>query len=133
MRGGVQRINLSPQCGFGAAVHEIGHALGLGHEQMRSDRDTHVTVRPANVEAGMMHNFDIKPFEYTDVGPYCYESIMHYRSNAFGLKQADGKRLLTIVPIQPDKQVGQRKGLADCDIETVQKNIRMNSPNGSGQ
>ena len=81
----------------------------------------------------MMHNFDIKPFECTDVGPYCYESIMHYRSNAFGLKQADGKRLLTIVPINPISRLDNGKGLPTATSRLCRKNIRMNSPNGSGQ
>ena len=36
---GKNQINLSNMCGIGASIHEIGHTLGLSHEQARNDRD----------------------------------------------------------------------------------------------
>lgn len=38
-------------------MHELGHVIGLGHEQARSDRDEYVTIDFDNIKDGMAHNF----------------------------------------------------------------------------
>lgn len=43
---------------MGTAVHEIGHALGLWHEQSRGDRDRFIAVRLDKVAPENQHNFD---------------------------------------------------------------------------
>ena len=58
MRGGRQEIGLADGCGFGATVHEFGHAWGLWHEQSREDRDTFVAINWANIAEGREHNFN---------------------------------------------------------------------------
>ena len=82
-RGGKQMVTLSNNCTFGAAVHEIGHALGFDHEQCRRDRDNHVIVMTERVEPDMVHNFArVRASRYLDHGRYDYDSIMHYRKDS---------------------------------------------------
>jgi len=58
-------------------AHELGHALGLWHEQARNDRDTYVTIEYANILSGYSSQFD-KASPQGTFGPYDYGSIMHY-------------------------------------------------------
>src|SRR5215216_5842648 len=44
MQGGIQFVNIGPQCSKGNVIHEIGHTLGLWHEQSREDRDDFITI-----------------------------------------------------------------------------------------
>jgi hypothetical protein len=58
-------------------AHELGHALGLWHEQARNDRDSYVTINYANIAGGFSSQFD-KASPQGTFGPYDYDSIMHY-------------------------------------------------------
>jgi hypothetical protein len=57
-RGGKQVVTLGSDCTAGNAIHEIGHTIGLWHEQSRSDRDKFIKIDAANIMAGLEHNFD---------------------------------------------------------------------------
>lgn len=77
--GGNQGIYLAPECSFGNAVHEVGHALGYFHEQTRIDRDTYVTINEGNIDPTRLFNFQkYTALEGFDSGAYDYGSIMHY-------------------------------------------------------
>jgi Astacin (Peptidase family M12A) len=85
--GGEQPINTGDGCTTGSIIHEIGHAVGLWHEQSRRDRDQHLIVRWSNMVAGTETNFR----SYTELGMDGFDtsggmdfwSIMMYPCTAF--------------------------------------------------
>jgi hypothetical protein len=113
MRGGRQVISLGTGCGVGAAIHEIGHAVGLWHEQSREDRDQNVRIRFENIIPGREHNFNQHIADGDDVGRYDFDSIMHYPRTAFS---RNGQP--TIEPLG-GQAIGQRTGLSRGDIAAI--------------
>lgn len=114
-RGGQQFVNLAPGCTTGNTIHEIGHVVGMWHEQSREDRDAFVTINWANIQAGFEHNFNQHVTDGDDVGPYDYGSIMHYPRTAFSV----GGGAETITPTDPSANIGQRTALSAGDIATA--------------
>ena len=115
----VGRADVQPQplfvqsCTVGSVIHELGHAVGLYHEHTRADRDTWITVDTAQIQPGREFNFEIQRTNAENIGPYDYESIMHYGERFF----AKGDRPTIIVP--PGQAIGQRVALSDGDIQAV--------------
>lgn len=113
MRGGEQHITLASGCGLGATIHEIGHALGLWHEQSREDRDRHIQIHWQNIETDHQHNFNQHINDGDDHDSYDYDSIMHYGSTAFS------KNNQPTITTFSGKPIGQRNGLSAGDIATI--------------
>ena len=112
--GGSQNITIGPGCqSRGVVSHEIFHALGVYHEQSRSDRDTYVTISFGNIQAGFEGNFAIAS-NAIDIGAYNYDSIMHYGNTFF----STGGNTITTIP--PGIPIGNRSALSAGDIETMQ-------------
>lgn len=61
MTGGRQNITLADACSTGNTIHEIGHAMGLWHEQSRVDRDNHITIHFNNIQNG--RNITLRPMQ----------------------------------------------------------------------
>ncbi len=110
-----------------AALHEIGHAIGLYHEHNRNDRNTYVDIKLSNVEHFKEHNF----FQIGDFlvnrGPYNYQSVMHYARHGFAkeeqaCKDGDDSKC-TVLPRFPADAVdmGQRTRITEGDIYGVYK------------
>lgn len=109
-------------------VHEIGHAIGMAHEQTRPDRDDNITVNTANIQSGWASQF-AKNSKGFDSKPYCYYSVMHY-----GMYAASGNGKAVMVPKNcstswegsatcptyfGDEGSKTSPGLQGCDVEQL--------------
>ncbi len=109
----------------GIAVHETMHALGFYHEQTRDDRGGYVRILWDNIQSSKKHNFENPDGWFVnrgvDVGPYDFDSIMHYGCTAFakrgGLNTLEPKVAgVTCENNGMGRPIGQRSGMSDGDV-----------------
>jgi hypothetical protein len=109
------RTSFMGHCPVGATIHEIGHAVGLFHEQTRHDRNDYVKIMWDNIGRDEWFNFEKHSrIVGTDTGTYDFGSIMHYGPTAFTINGQP-----TIVPVAGGTFTEQRDGLSDIDVEGV--------------
>ncbi|MER8569003.1 M12 family metallopeptidase [Mesorhizobium sp. M0924] len=111
VQGGEQKLGIGSLCDLGSVLHEIGHTLGMYHEQSRPDRDNYVKLNLENVAPGATRDFNIVQSSVNQRRPYDYESIMHFQPTAFSV---NGKP--TIEPLLSTARIGPTGHLSAGDI-----------------
>uniref|UniRef100_A0A0N5BDK6 Metalloendopeptidase n=1 Tax=Strongyloides papillosus TaxID=174720 RepID=A0A0N5BDK6_STREA len=110
-RMNTQTIQLTIECGksIGVILHELGHALGLVHEQSRTDRDKYVDVANDNIQENERVNFKIRSHEiFKNFSIYYdYASIMHYGQYDFATRR-NTPVLKSNLHSEYDRMMGQR-------------------------
>jgi hypothetical protein len=84
----------STACTVGTILHEMGHIIGLWHEQARPDASTYITTSFANVIKGSWSYFQPPPDNFQILASYDYASLMQYPS--FDLSSNGGPVIETI-------------------------------------
>ncbi|XP_054879575.1 hatching enzyme 1.2-like [Poeciliopsis prolifica] len=116
-RGG-QYISLNRRgCVDHATVqHEILHALGFHHEQVRSDRDNYVRILFNNIQQRQRGNFR-KVQTNNLVTPYDFTSVMHYGKYDFS---SNGRPTIE-AKSNPNQRFGNARQMSANDIRRVNR------------
>jgi hypothetical protein len=81
--GGEQTVGGSASCTVATILHELGHTLGVWHEQSRPDRNIYVNVNYNAVIKASRSNFDQFLDNDQELTPYDYASVMEYPAFSF--------------------------------------------------
>ena len=114
--GGAQQIGGSSKCSLGTILHEMGHTIGLWHEQSRADRDTYVNVMYNNIIKGSRSNFDQLLDNAQILTLYDYASVMHYIPFAFSRNGGP-----TIESIPAGIPLSNSAGYTASDIDAISR------------
>ncbi|XP_039983464.1 high choriolytic enzyme 2-like [Xiphias gladius] len=96
--------------------HEVFHALGFHHEQVRSDRDRYVSILSQNIKPGKESNF--RKVQTNNLGtPYDFNSVMHYSNYAF----SKNRKQTIIARKNPHMSFGQARFMSANDIARINK------------
>ncbi|KAG1650824.1 Blastula protease 10 [Nymphon striatum] len=125
-RSGPHEVSLGRGCEhLSVILHEVGHALGMFHEQSRSDRDQYIKVITHNISPEFQFAFN-KELDYNYGIPYDYTSIMHYMRDGFSVKPG---QKITISTIDPTLEylIKERKEPSFRDIKLLNMMYKCNA------
>jgi hypothetical protein len=115
--GGEQQVGGSASCAVPTIVHELGHTVGLWHEQSRPDRNTYVSVNYGNLIKGSIGNFNQIYDNAQTFGTYFdYASIMEYP--AFSFSRNGGPAIESIPAGIP---LSNQNGYSTADIDGIER------------
>ena len=124
MQGGAQFIIVPDWCKTGSLVHEIGHTLGVWHEQTRCDRDTFIKIVWDNIREEWQDQFTSvcdpnRPSESPQsFGEYDLCSIMHYPTEGVTAAIDPNQPIMKVLKVPQDcsvDEIGQRGGYSPLD------------------
>jgi uncharacterized protein (TIGR03437 family) len=116
MVGGEQLLRLDDSCASNGITHELGHALGLWHEQSRADRNFYVTVDLSHTDKRYLGDHSLQLANGVVSGGYDYGSIMHYTR----YEESRYAQALVYETIPPGMPIdGSGHGLSAGDIDAV--------------
>ena len=105
----------------GVIEHEFIHALGIYHQQSRSDRDDHVEILWQNIpdnRKGQFQRYDTTVINSYGL-PYDFSSLMHYGSTDWGI---GGQMTIRTLDASKQNLIGNvLAGTSSGDIELIRR------------
>ncbi len=114
--GGEQVVGGSGSCTVATILHEMGHTVGVWHEQTRPDRDTYVSVNYNAVIKASRSNFDILLDNDQLLTAYDYASVMEYPAISF---TRNGEPCIESVPA--GIPLSNANGYSAADIDGIDR------------
>ncbi len=120
-----QSMTGAGNCTVATILHEMGHVIGLWHEQSRPDSGAYITENYSNAILGSWGNFAALTDNVQLLTPYDYASVMQYP--AFSFSRNGGPAIESIpagIPLGGSEGVPDQGGVADysaADKEAIER------------
>lgn len=114
--GGEQTVGGSGTCTVATILHEMGHVLGVWHEQSRPDRNTYVNVNYGAVIKASRSNFDQFLDNDQELTLFDYASVMEYPPYSFS---RNGEPCIESIPA--GIPLSNPNGYSAADIDGIER------------